>query len=65
VDARYLLDGGKPWASFKAWMRALLIHPPTALARSNILVSALLQLSGLGWLRARYLKRRQARFSGR
>ncbi len=65
VDARYLLDGGQPWAALKAWMRALLIHPPTALARLNILVSALLQLSGLGRLRETYLRRRRGRFKGR
>jgi glycosyltransferase involved in cell wall biosynthesis len=61
VDARYLLDGGQPLAALKAWMRALLIHPPTALTRLNILVSALLYLSGLGGLREMYLRRRQAR----
>jgi len=65
VDARYLLDGNQPWAALKAWIRALLIHPPTALARLNILVSALLQLSGLGGLREMYLQRRQARFKRR
>lgn len=62
VDARYLLDGGQPWAALKAWMRALFIHPPTAFARLNILVSALLQLSGLGALREMYLNSRQTRF---
>lgn len=65
VDARYLLDGGRPWAALKAWMRALFIHPPTAFARLNILVSALLQLSGLGSLREMYLKRRQTRLKQR
>jgi GT2 family glycosyltransferase len=65
VDARYLLDGGQPWAALKAWLRALLIHPPVALARLNILVSALLQLSGLGRLREMYLRRRQTKFKAR
>jgi hypothetical protein len=64
-DARYLLDGGQPWPALKAWMSALLIHPPTALARLNILASALLYLSGLGRLREMYLQRRQARFKRR
>ena len=64
-DARYLLDGNQPWPALKAWMRALRIHPPTALARLNILVSALLHLSGLGRLREMYLQRRQARFKQR
>jgi glycosyltransferase involved in cell wall biosynthesis len=65
VNARYLLDGGQPWAALLAWTRALLLHPPTALARMNILVSALLQLSGLGRLRELYLTRRRERLKGR
>ena len=62
VNARYLLDGGQPWRSLAAWFRALSIHPPTALARLNLLASAFLQLSGLGRLRELVLQRRQARF---
>jgi glycosyltransferase involved in cell wall biosynthesis len=65
VDARYKLDGGQPWKSLAAWFRALFIHPPTALSRLNILVSALLQITGFGRLREMYLKRRQARLRGR
>ena len=61
VDARYQLDGGQAWKSLASWSRALFIHPPTALARLNILVSALLHLIGLSHLREMYLKRRQAR----
>jgi len=64
VDARYLLDGGEPWPALKAWLRALFIHPPTALARLNILISALLNLTGLGKLRDVILRRRQRTFSG-
>jgi GT2 family glycosyltransferase len=63
VDARYLLDGGQPADSLAAWMRALLIHPPTALARLNLLGSALLDLTGLGKLRKTVLNQRQSRFS--
>jgi glycosyltransferase involved in cell wall biosynthesis len=59
VDARYLLDGGQPWSALKAWMRALFIHPPTALKRLNIFISALLNLTGLGTLRESILRRRQ------
>jgi hypothetical protein len=65
VDARYLLDGGRPWPALKAWVGALFIHPPTALARLNILVSAFLLLSGLAGLREMYLRRRQAGFKRR
>ena len=64
VDARYLLDGGQSWSALKAWMRAVLIHPPTALARLNIFASALLNLSGLSVLRELILRRRQRGFSG-
>ena len=65
VDARYLLDGGQPWSALKAWTRALFIHPPTALKRMNILVSALLNLSGLGRLRDAILRWRRRSFSAK
>jgi glycosyltransferase involved in cell wall biosynthesis len=65
VDARYQLDGGQAWKSLLSWFRALFIHPRTALARLNILVSALMQLIGLGVLRERYLKRRERRLRQR
>ncbi len=58
VDARYLLDGGQPAKAILAWMRALSIHPPTALARMNILVSSFLNLLGLGKLREMFLAKR-------
>ena len=62
VDARYLLDGGQPAAALSAWLRVLFIHPPTALARMNILVSAILNLIGLGKLRERILQERKTRY---
>lgn len=65
VNARYLLDGGQSLSALKAWMHALFIHPLTALARLNILVSALLDLSGLGTLRESVLQRRQRSYSGK
>jgi GT2 family glycosyltransferase len=58
VDARYLLDAGQSASALKAWARALAIHPPTALARLNILVSAILNLLGLDIIRSAYLARR-------
>jgi len=58
VDARYLLDGGKPASALSAWFRALFIHPPTALARLNILGSALLSMFGLNNLRSAYMRLR-------
>ncbi len=61
LAARYLLDGGRPGAALMDWMKALLIHPPTALARLNIPASALLELAGLGVLRRMVLERRSTR----
>jgi hypothetical protein len=48
----------------KAWFQAFFLHPPTALARLNLLVSALLQLTGLSRLREAILRQRQRRLSG-
>jgi glycosyltransferase involved in cell wall biosynthesis len=63
-DSRYLLDGGQAASALGAWFRALFIHPPTALARLNIFVSALLTLTGLSRLREAILRRRQRKLSG-
>jgi len=63
VDARYLLDGGQPAASLAAWTRALFIHPPTALARLNLLGSALLNLLGLECVHAIILKIRRIKIN--
>jgi glycosyltransferase involved in cell wall biosynthesis len=62
VNARYLLDDGQSWNALKAWMRALTIHPPTALARLNLLGSALLNLIGMNRIRLAILKRRQSQY---
>ena len=61
VDARYLLDGDRPASALKSWVRTLFIHPPTALARWNILASALLKIMGLGSVRSALLARRSSR----
>ena len=63
VNARYLLDDGQAWPALQAWGRAFRIHPPTALARLNLLASALLNLLGLGALREAVLRYRQRRLS--
>lgn len=63
VDARYLLDGRRPFASLRAWFTALFLHPPTALQRLNILASALLQITGLSRIRETILRRRQQKYS--
>ncbi len=62
VDARYLLDSGESWSALRAWMRALVTHPPTALARLNLFGSALLDLIGLGIVREAALRQRRKRF---
>jgi glycosyltransferase involved in cell wall biosynthesis len=64
VDSRYLLDGGLPARALGAWFRALIIHPPTALARMNIFISSILNLLGLGKLRKAILARRKKDLSG-
>jgi len=58
LDARYKLDGEHPGEALTGWMRALLMHPPTALARLNIPAAALLEAGGLGALRRLILERR-------
>jgi glycosyltransferase involved in cell wall biosynthesis len=63
VDARYLLDSGQPGPALKAWMRALTIHSPTALARLNLPVSALLDIVGLRSIRDLYLEQRRDRLN--
>lgn len=59
VDARYLLDSGQSWPALKAWTRSLVIHPPTALRRINLFVSAILDLLGLGRVREIILETRK------
>jgi hypothetical protein len=61
VDSRYLLDGGQPAAALSAWTRAFFLHPPTALARMNILASIFLNLLGLERIRAAILRLRKER----
>ncbi|MBE0672124.1 MAG: glycosyltransferase [Anaerolineales bacterium] len=62
VDSRYLLDGGLPAKAVSAWMRALVIHPPTALARLNIFISAVLNMLGLEKIREAVLRTRESRY---
>ncbi len=62
VNARYLLDDGQSWNALKAWMRALSIHPPTALARLNLLGSVLLNLIGMNRIRIAVLNHRQSQY---
>jgi glycosyltransferase involved in cell wall biosynthesis len=63
VDARYLLDSGQSAHALRAWTRALMTHPPTALARLNLPVSSLLDIIGLGKIRNLFLERRRERLN--
>ena len=63
VNARYFLDAGQPSSALRYWSRALLLHPPTALQRLNILFSAMLQLAGLNQLREFILRYRRQSYS--
>jgi hypothetical protein len=63
LNARYLVDAGRPQAALWAWIKALALHPGTAFARTNLLISALLELAGLRQVRKRILRSRQERLS--
>jgi glycosyltransferase involved in cell wall biosynthesis len=65
VNARYFLDAGQSAAALKAWFQALFIHPPSALKRLNIFISAILNLIGLHYLREWILSRRKQSHSQR
>jgi glycosyltransferase involved in cell wall biosynthesis len=63
VEARYLVDADRPWRALRAWLHAFLLHPPTALARLNLLLSSLLGLFGLTALRHAVLDWRRKRLA--
>jgi GT2 family glycosyltransferase len=63
VNARYFLDAGQSRAALGTWFQALLNHPPTALKRLNIFVSAILQIIGLNQLRDMILRLRKRGYS--
>ncbi len=42
IDGRYLLDGGKGWASFKAYLRSIFLHPATGFREFHRMLFALL-----------------------
>ncbi|MEX2160790.1 MAG: glycosyltransferase [Anaerolineales bacterium] len=58
LDARYLLDGGEPGLTLKAYGRVLGLRPGFAFEHWHRMLFALLSLMGLGWLRPRVLYRR-------
>ncbi len=62
-NARYYLDGERPWSSMQSWFRSFWIHPATGLARLNIFISAVLELVGLSVIRKAILRLRRDRLS--
>lgn len=50
-NARYLLDGGKPWQSLKAYWQVFTQQPKHALAHWRRILFAFISLFGLGGLR--------------
>ena len=58
LDARYLLDGGEPRLSLKAYGRVLTARPSFAFEHWHRMLFALLSLMGLGWLRPLVLYRK-------
>lgn len=61
INARYLLDAGKAWESFKSYWQSLVTHPSTALVEWKRIVFALVSLFGFGFLQKRYNEWRKAR----
>lgn len=49
-NARYLLDGKQAWPALKAYLKALVTHPKTALKEWHRILFAFLSLIGLGKL---------------
>ncbi len=58
-DARYLLDGGRPGASLRAYAKSFVQHPPTALAEGHRILYALFSPLRIGWLKRLYLRLRR------
>lgn len=62
-DARYLLDGGQAGPALQKYLRALTVHPPTALVEWHRMVFAGLSMLGLGGLGKLYYRARHGRIS--
>ena len=54
INARYLLDAGKAWESFKSYLQSLFTHPSTALVEWKRIIFSFLSLFGLGFLQKQY-----------
>jgi glycosyltransferase involved in cell wall biosynthesis len=58
INGRYLLEGGLPWESLKAFTRSFFSYPPIALKEWKRILYALFSLVGLEKLGPLYLKLR-------
>ncbi len=58
-SARYLLDGGRPWAALAHYLRAWLLHPPTAWPETHRTLFALMAGLGVGSWGQAYLRRKR------
>jgi hypothetical protein len=47
IDGRYLLDGGKGWAAFKAYGHSIFLHPATGFREFHRMLYALAMALGL------------------
>jgi glycosyltransferase involved in cell wall biosynthesis len=65
LDAYYLLEGGSPGRSLRAYGKAFAQHPPTALADWRRILFAGISLIGLGQARAWIDRWRRSRLGGR
>lgn len=61
-NARYVLDGGQPWAALKSYWRSASLSPAIALAEWHRILFAFLSLLGLGRLRNLYMRLANRRF---
>jgi len=60
-NGRYLLDGGQPLPSIRAYLKALRLHPQTALQEGHRILFAALSLIGLGKLGEVYYRMKAKR----
>jgi glycosyltransferase involved in cell wall biosynthesis len=51
INARYLLDGGQPWAAYKAYLQCMRADFPTALPEWYRIIYSLAAAAGLGKLK--------------
>jgi glycosyltransferase involved in cell wall biosynthesis len=58
-NARYLLDGGMEFQALFFYIKALYLHPPTALKEWRRIIFTLFSLVGMRWMGKVYYRRKQ------